>query len=600
MRIIGWLVAAVLVAATLPIEAARTKKQDEQSEQRIKRDIEYLASDECEGRGPNSAGIERAAAHVAAEFRRAGLKPGWRGEWYQPFGIAGSLGSATITSPEGHEVTLKAKRDFVTVGHDQSGKADDGVVFAGYGLSLTEPAYDDYAGLDLKGKTVIVLRGVPRVKDWVKPSELRKALSLSFRIQTAHKRGAAAIVIVNDEATAADDDTPVDLSFLGTGQGKDPIPALVMRRAVVERMLPRGVTLRGLERGIVKSLKPNSFELAGWKARIETQRGPALTRLKNVVGVLEGKGPLADETVVIGAHYDHLGFGNPASSASGSNRRAIHYGADDNASGTAALIELARRFAATPGREGRRIVFAAFSGEEIGLFGSEHYVKDPPYPLKGTTAMYNLDMVGRVKKDSKTGLYRLLTQGHGTAKGFKELLDATAKKHSFSLGMQASGFGPSDHASFCGKKVPVIFAWTGEHAQYHKPTDTADLINVPGVRRIADFSEDVIAALVKMPKPDFIEVKGGDTPRPSKGPRLGIRPGYDPEVDGVEVKGVSPGDPADKAGIKEGDRIVAVAGKPTKDLKAYMSVLAVQKPGTTIDVTVERAGKNVTLKVKLD
>jgi hypothetical protein len=603
MRLPTLLIAALLLLPS-PVTAARTKAQQNQSETDIKRDIFFLASAKCEGRGPNTKGIDHAADYIAKQFKEAGLKPGWRKGWFQPFGVPGSHGKVTLTSPEGHEVTLKPGHEFVTLGHDQSGKADGGIVFVGYGISVNK-TYDDYAGVDVTGKTVVMLRGLPKATGLLNPRIARSVSTLSTKIKIAKKQGAAAIIIVNDEATAGNDDTPIDTSFLIFFQDDKPIPALVMRRAVLERMLPRRTTLRGIERGIGKSRKPKSFALKGWKASIETQRGPELTRLKNVIGVLEGSGNLADETVIVGAHYDHLGYGNPNSSLAHSDKRAIHPGADDNASGTAAMIELARRFAAmprTPHR--RRIVFIAFSGEELRLYGSAHYVKDPPFPLKDTVAMFNLDMVGRVKKDSKTALTRLLTEGHGTANSFKKLLDDAAKKHCFALSRRASGKGPSDHTSFCLKQIPVLFVWTGEHPQYHRPTDTADLVPIAGVRRVVDFSEDVIEPLTRLHRPRFLVVPNSpadfDPRRKGEMPTLGIRPSYDPEVDGIEVLDVTFGLPADKAGIMAGDRIVNIAGMPVKTLGQYINALTKQKRGSTIEVTVVRGKKNVKLKVKLD
>ncbi|MBY0231299.1 MAG: M28 family peptidase [Gemmataceae bacterium] len=567
------------------------------AEARLKADVFYLASVECEGRGPGTDGIERAASHIARELQKAGLKPGWKGEWFQPFGIPGSSGTLSLCSPDGHLAALKPRSHFFTVGHESSGKAAAGLVFAGFGLE--QPDYDDYEDVAAKGKIVVLMRGIPRAKGWVKPAEGRKLASMSYKIGLARKKGAAGVLFVNDEETAASPDLPMDMSFLGTGQGKDAVPVALVRRDIVEKMLPRGKTLKGLEAGIRKDLKPASLELKGWTAKLEAARDKEGTKLKNVVGVLEGKGPLADETVVVGAHYDHLGWGNPQSSLSGSNKRQLHPGADDNASGTAALLELARRFGAMPNREGRRLVFVAFSGEELGLFGSVKYCQEPAFPLKGTAAMFNLDMVGRAPKDQKTGLAKLYVQGTGTAKPFSELVDDLAKKHGFAPTKQASGFGPSDHSSFCSKKVPVLFAWTGDHKEYHRPSDTPDLVDVKGMRRVTDLSEGAVQALATMARPEFIEVKG-PLVRPSKGPRLGIRPGYDPEVEGVEVKGVSPGDPADKGGIKEGDRIVRIADKPVKDMAGYMNALAGVKTPGTIDVVVVRGGKEVVVKVKLE
>ncbi|MFO0929368.1 MAG: M28 family peptidase [Gemmataceae bacterium] len=571
---------------------------NEAVEARLRRDVTFLASPECEGRGPTTKGIDRAAGYLAAEFGRIGLKPAGKDGYFQPFALAGGVARLSLTGPDGKALDLKPGADYLALGNDGAGQADAGVVFVGYGVTTKEPAYDDYAGVDVAGKVVVIVRDTPRATAKDRPKEFAAAAPIAAKLAVAKKRGAAAVLFVNDADTASADDVPLDYTYVSVGRGAR-VPAVSVRRAVIDRLLPAGTTLAAIEKEIDRTLKPASRALTGWTAKLHVERKTDAVALKNVVGVLEGNGPLANETVVVGAHYDHLGYGGPSSLAPG-KKRAIHHGADDNASGTTAMLELARQFAAMPQRQGRRLVFVAFSGEELGLFGSAHYCKNPPFPLKDTAAMYNLDMVGRLRKDDKTGQLRLLTEGHGTAAPFKELIDNQAKKRGFTLSSKASGFGPSDHASFAGKKVPVLFVWTGVHPDYHRPTDTADKINLDGMRRIVEMSEEIVTSLTQMPKPAFIEVKGEPTGRPSSGPRLGIRPGYGGDAEGVEVEGVVAGGAADRGGVKEGDRVVGIAGKPVKNLNTYMQAMAVQKAGTTIDVDVIRKGTKVSLKVKLD
>jgi hypothetical protein len=580
-------------AAPVPPEPAGSKAA---AEARLKRDVTFLASPLCEGRGPNTDGINRAAAYIADQFKQAGLKPGVGNSYFQPFRINGAVGSLNLTGPQGQRIGLQPHTQFNPLGSEQEGWAAGRVVFAGYGLSTS--TYDDYANLDVKDKIVVVLRDTPRAGTAGRSKEWLTAAQFVTKLSVALKKGACAVLLVNDAETAQDSDRPLDYSYTRLTRGGKRLPAACIRRDVLEWMLPAGVSLRDIEKGIDRDLKPSSFALPGWSARLEVKKGE-LIPLKNVVGVLAGAGPLASETVVIGAHYDHLGYGS-TSSLTNSKRSQIHYGADDNGSGTTAIMELARRFAAVKDRQGRRLVFVAFSGEELGLFGSRHYCNKPPFPLDRTAAMYNLDMVGRLRTDAKTGKGRLLTEGHGTAKPFKPLIDNLAKQYDFTLTSKASGFGPSDHASFCGKKVPVLFVWTGVHADYHRPTDTADKIDVAGMRRIVDMSQETIAELARMDKPAFIEVKGDPGRRPSGGPRLGFRPGYGGETAGVEVEGVTAGGPAEKGGVKDGDVIVALAGKPVKDLRTYMVIMSNQKKGDTIDVEVVRKGNKVKLKVKLE
>ncbi|MFO0840981.1 MAG: M28 family peptidase [Gemmataceae bacterium] len=593
-----WGAVALAVALAATGSAATREELNRAAVERMRKDIFFLASPQCEGRGATTKGLKRAGDYIAAEFKRIGLKPGYQGGYFQPYAIAGAVGSLELVGPQGQKITLKQGAQFIPLGHDQKGVAAGPLVFAGYGVSCSDPEYDDYAGLDVKGKVVVLLRDTPRSAPTGRTKEMVEAASFSAKLTLAKKRGAAGALFVNDADTAADGDAPADFSFAPVMRGGSHIPAATMRRDLLDRMLPPNLQLGAIEKAIDHDLKPRSRELPGWSARLAVERKADAIPLRNVVGVLDGSGPLANETVVVGAHYDHLGYGGPSSNAP-SKKRAIHLGADDNGSGTTAMMELARRFADQRQRQGRRLVFIAFSGEELGLFGSAHYCKEPVFPLADTASMFNLDMVGRLTKDKETGLDRVLTEGHGTAKGFKELIDGQAKKRGFLLKSQESGFGPSDHASFCGKKVPVLFVWTGVHEDYHKPSDTADKINLEGMRRVVDMGEEIVERLATMARPAFVEVKGAPIGRPSSGPRLGIRPGYGGE-EGVEVESVTSGGAAEKAGMQGGDRIVEIAGKPVKNINEYMQAMATRKKGDKIDVIVIRAKERKTLKVNLE
>ncbi len=303
---------------------------------------------------------------------------------------------------------------------------------------------------------------------------------------------------------------------------------------------------------------------------------------------------------MVGAHYDHLGYGGNGSLATG-RKMAIHHGADDNGSGTTTMMELARRFASTRERQGRRLVFIAFSGEELGLYGSEYYCNHPIFPLEETASMYNLDMVGRLRTDKASGKAKLLSEGCGTAKPFRPLLDKLGEKYDFKMVNKPSGFGPSDHASFCSKEVPVLFLWTDYHDDYHRPSDTADKINVAGMRRIADLSQEAITTLAQMDKPKYIKVKSEHgSPGKFEGPTLGIRPSYSDEEEGLLIGGVVEGRPAAKAGLQADDRIVTIDGKPIKNIQTYMTVLGGHKKGDTIEVGFLRNGKKKAVKVKLE
>lgn len=591
--------AAILLVGLLILPVggkARTKAQQD-CEDRLKKDVTYLASDECEGRGPNTRGIDRAAEYIRNEFFQHLKMP--KGGWYQPFGTAGATGKLALAGPLGQRAQLAPRKQFSVIGHNESADVTGPLVFVGYGISAD--GYNDYAGQDVKDRIVVMLRDTPRAGRNDLPLGIRRGGGIAVKLTVAHKMGAKAVFIVNDPDTAIAGDTPPDWSYLSIGRKGSRAPAVFVRRAIIDLLMPAGTTLRDVERRIDREMKPHSFPLA-WTAGLEITRGDRMTPLKNVIGVLEGKGPLANQTVVVGAHYDHLGYGNPESSLYHSKRRAVHHGADDNASGVAGLIELARRFAARPDRQGRRIVFASFSGEELGLFGSEHYCKDPPFPLSETVAMLNLDMIGRPARDAKTKLDLLLTEGHGTAEpSFRPMMEKAAEKQGFTLSMRAAGAGgPSDHASFCDPKVkvPAIFLWTGEHVDYHRPTDTVDRIDLGGMRRIVDLSEELLLQLTTMPRPRYVEVKG-EAVKPSEGPKLGIGEVKEREDGGLEVVRLTEGGPASKAGMQAGDVIVSVGRDLVKDRKGYVMAVATLRRGTTIEVGVQRGRERLTLNVAL-
>jgi hypothetical protein len=597
-----------LVAAPLPAAEKTATTRDLQSEARLRRDVTFLASDECEGRGPTTRGIDLAAEYIAGEFRKAGLRPGGPdGSYFQPFTIPGAVLDAparlALKGPLGQQIELKQGAHFQPMGLGKAGKFAASVVFAGYGITSTKPAYDDYAGLDVEDKVVVVLRGSPRAGG-AGAAELRQHAPFVNKMRNAGRHHAAALLVVNDAEAGHGGDDLLDFNFTALGPSPATLPVLHVRRSVLATMLRAATTesLGAIEKGIDRDLKPHSLELPGWTVTLDVKMRRDRIPVKNVVGVLEGDGPLARETVVVGAHYDHLGYGGAGGSLARLSRPAIHHGADDNGSGTTALMELARRFGEVPGRQGRRLVFLAFSGEELGLLGSAHYVKQPLFPLADTVAMFNLDMVGRLTADGNTGKDKLLVEGNGTSKAFEDLVDRLGKMHGdFQMKKSSSLLPNSDHFSFYQKKVPVLFFWTGIHPDYHRPSDTADKINVRGMRRVVDVAEDAVGELATMPqRPGYEKVKVGGGVSPSRGPRLGIMPDYEEGGKGLAVGGVSDGGPAARAGLKKGDLITAINDRPVKNIETYMEAMSAQKKGSTITVAILRDGKKQEVKVKLD
>ena len=327
------------------------------------------------------------------------------------------------------------------------------------------------------------------------------------------------------------------------------------------------------------------------------------TDANNVIGILEGRDDtLKSEAIVIGAHYDHLGRGGQGSLAA--NSAEVHHGADDNASGTAALIELARTIVAEKANM-RTIVFIAFSGEEEGLLGSKHYVNNPVFPIERTVAMLNLDMVGRLNNN------KLNVGGIGTASELKQLVEqintgdgarmrVMKVPPKFELALNEDGFGPSDHSSFYGKKVPVLFFFTGTHVDYHKPSDTAEKINYEGLAKVKSLVLEIAQEIDRTPtKPTYIVAKSGGMGggRTGFNVSLGTIPSYADATDGMVLDGVRDNSPASKAGLLAGDKVVKLAGKDIRNVMDYTYTLGEMKAGEEYEVEVIRGGQRMTLKI---
>ncbi len=614
------------VAGLIPFTAEADDPYVGPSQARIKADVSFLAADAQEGRGPGTKGIEASADHIAAAFAAAGLKPApGAEEFFQPFSIRGDarvLGEPSLAfqGPGGRAIKPTAK-EFAPLAIGSTAKLDGiPVVFAGYGITAKDDAkgidYDDYRDLDVKGKAVLVLRREPQMDDDKSVFAGKQTTSyatFTHKATNAFQHGASAVLFVNDLAgLKGNDDQLLRINGAGTEQNS-PIPFVMISRKVADSLLEAAgqPKLAALEEAIDSDLKPRSKPLEGWTlaASIEIERLGLKT--KNVIGVLEGEGPFKDETIVVGGHYDHLGSGGLTSGSLAPFSRNIHNGADDNASGTATVMELARRLGKRTDPLPRRIVFMAFSGEERGLLGSRHYVEHPLFPLDKTVMMINFDMVGRLNDKSE-----LTMVGVGSTPGIEEIIDSLGSAAGFKVKKVkgvSDGFGGSDHESFYLKKVPVLFPFTGLHNDYHRPTDDTERINFPGMLRIVDFGELLLLDLARRPsRPVFVAAEpsknphaagmpsgGTDPARAGMGAYLGTVPDYGAEDQGVKLADVREDSPASRGGIKGGDTIVGFAGKPISSIYDYTDSLGRQKPGDKVEVIVKRDGKEVTLQVTL-
>ena len=577
------------------------------SAQRIASHVEFLASERLQGRQTGTPAADKAAEYIGAQFRGYNLKPAPAAGFLQSFTFVAAVKLGTRNSfllkKPGASSPLRVAEDYMPLAFSSSERASAPVVFAGFGIGAPELQYDNYSGWDAAGKIVMVLRGSPegdnphgRFSQYVQPG-----LEIQNKTLKAREKGARGIIFVSDEERFSEDRLARlrhDLNFLDAG-----IPAVVVSRQAAQTILSSaGGSLAELQDRARQNAAP--FPVSNVEVEFQADVVKIDGKAANVVGILQGSDPqLSSEYIVIGAHYDHLGLGGSHSLASNPEGQ-IHHGADDNASGTSALLELARVMSASRSKIKRSVVFIAFSGEEMGLLGSAAYTKNPAAPLKSTVAMLNMDMVGRLRNKS------LFVGGVGTSPAFQPLLDrlngstgATAGSNGatgrFQLGIGQDGFGPSDHQSFYVKDLPVLFFFTGSHDDYHKPSDTADKVNSEGVREIAEFVRDIAVEIANEPQRiAFNRVKTESRPT-GRGFNvyLGTVPNYSDQNDGLKLDGVRAGSPAERAGLKAGDVVTRLGKLPIKNVYDYTYALGEIKAGEEIEVVLMRDGREVRLKL---
>jgi hypothetical protein len=473
-------------------------------------------------------------------------------------------------------------------------------VFAGYGASATEFGYDDYAHLDVKDKIVVVLRYEPAGFSAKSGHHgLTEHSQLITKAINARNHGAKAVIVVNGELGDGDEDL---LTRFGSVSGPENAGILfvqVKNAAAEAWFAAAGKSLAAVQDQINTSSNPGSFAFpANLQVSLNVNIESTRATVNNVLAYLPGK---MDEYVIIGAHYDHLGRGYFDSLAP-SQIGQIHPGADDNASGTAGVLELARLLAPMKGQLRRGILFASFAGEELGLLGSAEWVKEPTLPLGKAVAMLNMDMIGRIKDD------KVYIGGVGTGAAFKSLLEEEQSKSAFKIEYSAGGYSASDHTSFVAKQIPVLFFFSGLHSDYHKPSDTWDKINAPSAAHLLDFIDDVAMKLDSAPqRTAFVTVvedqSGGHTTSGGGGgygPYFGSIPDFGQEENGVKFSDVRPGSPAAKAGFKAGDVLVQFGDMPIKNLYDFTDALRRSKVGDVVEVKVLRDGKPITASVKLE
>ncbi|MGI8989394.1 MAG: M28 family peptidase [Bryobacteraceae bacterium] len=561
------------------------------------------------GRATGSPELEKAADYIATQLRSFGLTTN-----LQAFPVTTSAklgrGNRFEYIENGKSVNLKFQRDFIPFNFSSRGKLSGNVVFAGYGITASEYRYDDYAGIDAKGKFVLILRHEPQEYDEKSVFDGKvytEHAQFFSKAANAKNHGAKGVILINDRVNhRGESDT---LETFGKIEG--PAEAGISFVQIKAEDAGPWFTLAGknldeIETGIDKDLKPRSFAFPpSLQVREDVDVERVVKTTHNVAAYLPGE---TSEYVVIGAHFDHLGLGEQFSMAP-SLAGTVHPGADDNASGTAGVIELARWYSSRP-KQKRGVLFLAFAGEELGLLGSSFYVTHPEFPLDKAVAMINLDMIGRIR-DGK-----IYVGGVGTGSNLKKDLEEIAPKYPLHMDISATGgYGSSDHTSFTARHVPVLFFFSGLHGDYHKPSDTWDKIDAPEAIKLLQFVAEVSRTLVDAPdRPQFVRVKDpenlhGGTADPSGhsgsgagsgyGPLFGSIPDFAEPPKGVRFADVKEGTPAAEAGLKAGDILIEFAGKPIQNLYDFTYALRAQKPGDRVEVKVLRDGETVTASVLL-
>ena len=639
---------------TTAVFAQQPAFQIEPSAEKLREHVTYLASDRLDGRRTGTTGANEAARYIAVEFSRLGLNPIVQttrkkediSAYLQTFPYV-----ARVTAGQGNQLTISTLSKTLSVGSDwtplgfsKSSRIDaTPTVFAGFGITSSELKYDDYFR-GVKGKVAVVLSGTP---DGDNPhGQYARYEDARWKAIAARNAGAAALVIIAREKNFVDDRLSV-LRYDNAGDAG--IPVIVVSREVGATLLEmaneevltraegamatwvRGGTNCSTPCGVTKNFNLEIKSTLTLATDVIRKEAAAY----NVIAVLEGSDPkLKSETIIVGAHYDHLGHGGQGSLAQ--KEGEIHHGADDNASGTAGVLELARIFTMPPFRPKRTIVFMAFSGEEEGLLGSNFYVNNPLLPLANTVAMINMDMIGRMK-DRK-----LVIGGVGTAKEWRDIINATneaqtmlvnvnatgsdsdrrpivtsangrpivtsangrtivsaSSEKPFDLTLQEDGYGPSDHSSFYSKQIPVLFFWTGTHSDYHKPSDTFDKINYEDEAKVLAFVARIILGLDRdATRLTFTTAKSDATPR-TGGFRvyLGTIPNYAETNDGLLLDGVREDSPAAKAGLKAGDKIVKIGSREIKNVYDYTFALGELKAGQEYPIEVMRGTERLSRKI---
>lgn len=547
--------------------------------------VQFLASEELNGRRTGTPGAVAASDYLVAQLKRSKIPPGNNGQYFQRFRFTADVrlaGKNTLSVRAGEESNaLLLNEEFRPLGFSGSATVRGPLVFAGYGITSDSLGYDDYAGIDVSGKIVLVLRYGPEGDN--PQGEFGEFISLRYKAENAREHGALGMIVIPGPAPYADDRL-IPLEY--DRHSEAGIPAVSAKREPFQTLfVSQRDSLREIQADLNLHKTGTGFAFNNVTAQLRTDLRYVRRHGRNVIGFVEGRHPEhRDEALVIGAHFDHLGVGGEGSLVP--DTVVVHHGADDNASGTAALLELAEYFSMEGNRLRHSLIFAAFSGEELGLLGSSRYTEVPPFPLDRTLAMFNLDMIGRPQDST------LIIEGVGTSPVWDSLVTEANRVNRWTINPEGiQGYGASDHVPFYAEDIPVLFFYTGMHGDYHRPTDDWEKLNYSGFRDVVSY----IAGLIRITDrlqitPPFAESGLNGSRRSRYRVVAGIVPEYATTIQGVRIAEVEEAGPAAQAGLQSGDIIRKFGDRDVNNVYDYTMTLQSFEPGAVVDMIVLRDG----------
>jgi hypothetical protein len=563
---------------------------------KLRKHVTYLSSQELAGRYPGTAGDLAAATYIRNCFKSYGLTQ-LSENGFQTFRVTTGIRKGTSNALTiGSGQAAVPDKDFTPVSISENGKVNAPVVFLGYGFRIQSDtlAWDDYSGMNVKGKIGLILLGAPEPAKGLTIDPFADYGSVRLKLLNARDAGIAAVIFVAGPAYDGKD----ELEFGTVKESSAGLPVIRVKRMYMNQALAAwDLKIESAEIQLNQTHKSLSRDL-GLKASVQTDIITQTANTQNVVAWIPAQDTGSrQEWVVVGAHFDHLGMGGMGSNSRVQDTVGVHPGADDNASGVASIIEMAGYLSSQKARLKRSVLFVAFTGEEMGLLGSKYFVAHSPIPVKRISAMVNMDMVGRPNEEK-----RLSINGTGTALEMDSLL-GLVQPGKLKWAKSPEGFGPSDHASFYTAGIPVLYFSTGAHLDYHTPADTPDKLDYGNMAEIAGEASEIVTDIADAPKAlTFKEAgpKASDSGRRMLKVTLGIMPDVSgTDNNGLRVEFATPGKPAQLAGITKGDRIVGINGLPVTNVYDYMTRLQTLKAGQTVSVELMRGDKKIIVLVQL-